>query len=71
MIRKLRIGETAASNILSQGPSFLCAENRLGDYLCCGEAAMHRALEGRKDPENMALPAEPQAYGDSLLLIKF
>lgn len=32
---------------------------------------MHRALEGGKDPGNMALPAEPQAFGDPLLLIKF
>lgn len=68
----LRTGETVGSCILSQEPLFLYVKKGLGRLsLYCGKAAVHRALEGGKDPGNMTLLAESQTYGDQLLLTTF
>lgn len=72
VIRKAEKWGTTGSSILSEGPSFLCAEKGLGRlFICCGEAALHRVLVDGNDPGNMPLAAEPQAYRDPFLLIKF
>lgn len=51
-------------------PHFLVQKRDWGD-ICCGEAALHRVLVDGNDPGNMCLAAEPQAYRDPFLLIKF